>query len=248
MTDLRGWEPHGVIRAEEDYVDTPAADQIPAFVRAQPIEGGGCIHEDVLEAGEQAEGILPDAPAAQMGADELQAGKRAEDGKNPVWIGIVEAVIPGMYQHRKAGILAELIDGHGLGRVSLKTLDIRMELDAIQAQGEQFAEILLQVIGSGVQGSQAREGSLRTGGFGGNETIDAGDLMGRGGDGVNQEMGNARLAAQAEEGSRGAITMVEGEAAIKAVDAFHRPTGDGFRIDVAVGVKDPVRGASVLSG
>ena len=146
VTDLRGWEPHGVIRAEEDSVDTPAADQIPAFVRAQPIEGGGCIHEDVLEAGEQAEGIIPDAPAAQMGADELQAGKRAEDGKNPVWIGIVEAVIPGMYQHRKAGILAELIDGHGLGRVGLKTLDIRMELDAVQAQGEQFAEILLQVI------------------------------------------------------------------------------------------------------
>ena len=61
-------------------------------------------------------------------------------------------------------------------------------------------------------------------------------------------MGNACLAAQVEEGSRGAIAMVEGEAAIKAIDAFHRPLGDGFRIDVAVGVKDPVHGASVLSG
>ena len=193
--DLRLCVPHGIIGAEHHPVRTPGPDQCLASLTTQRVESGGCVHGDIVEVRKHPDGVIPYAPAAEVRADELQLRKCAQDINNPVRIGTVKAMVPGVHQNRKACRLTELKDVHGFVRIGLKALEIRMKLYASEAQVHQLADVLFRVRRIRMQRAQSRERPVRLCNFGRDKAVDAGDLMRRGGNRVDQIMGDPHLPA-----------------------------------------------------
>ena len=63
--------------------------------------------------------------------------------------------------------------------------------------------------------------------------------MRRGGNRVDQIMGDPRLPADPVKRSRGAVVGLKGKVTVKLINALHRLVRDGVRVDMAVRVKDP---------
>ena len=93
-----------------------------------------------------------------------------------------------------------------------------------------------------MQCSQARERPFRRRDLSGDKPVNCGGLSGNRRHGVNQEMGNSRLASDPEKGSRGTVAALELNSVVKPRDAFHCFRCDGFRVDMAVRVKYAVHG------
>ena len=114
-----------------------------------------------------------------------------------------------------------------------------MKLYASEAQVHQLADILFRVRRIRMQRAQSRERPVRLCNFGRDKAVDAGDLMRRGGNRVDQIMGDPHLPADPVKRSRGAVVGFKGKVIVKLINAFHRLVCDGVRVDMAVRVKDP---------
>lgn len=107
-------------------------------------------------------------------------------------------MVSGVHQNRKACRLTEPKDVHGFFRIGLEALEIRMKLYASEAQVHQLADVLFRMLRIRMQRTKARERPVRLCNFGCDKTVDARDLMRRGGNRVDQIMGDPRFPSDRE--------------------------------------------------
>ena len=173
--------PHGVVSSEHDPLRAERADDVPRRVGVEFIEGRGRVDDDVVVLRQHFRRLFPDAPAAEVGADELQFREGLQHVLHAVRVGVVVAFVARMDVDGQAPVLAHREDVHGSRFIDLEVLDVRVELDAVEPEGFDLVKVRLLVLRVEVQGAEARESPAGSELLPGDVSVDAVHLVrGRG--------------------------------------------------------------------
>ena len=82
-----------------------------------------------------------------MGADEFEVRERFEDFHDPVRVRVVVALVAGVGIDGDLPLFAHRENVHHPGVVDLEPLDVRVHLDAVQAERLRFVQVRLIVLG-----------------------------------------------------------------------------------------------------
>ena len=135
-------------------------------------------------------------------------------------------------------LLSQLKEAEGLGTVYLEALKVRVDLDAVKAKGDQLPDVLPEGFRIRMEGAQADEGSARRLLGSVDKTVDRAHLGRGGGDGMDDEPGNAGLGPGPKQGAGRPVPGLRRQPVIKPVHRSNRLERDLVGINVAMTVNN----------